>query len=298
MVFCTRFLLIFRCIISQLVINSLGMGLFIVPWGLQNIASVMDASLIIIKHLPIDKSKTATYWVWWYQEKWLSLKMKLAMGEVVKMAKERKEIKQKNRLPSGSVTLDKSFPSASTWVEWVTLSQLDQWLKAFENPIEAKDPLLRKRRWCLHIKSCMWFWEPSGAQTKWPLRFLVTRLDSILPVAMLPSTQMNQWVSLDYLNQLTGMEVVTGDTLHVHHLNSLPSHIPKVFHWSPEKQDVQLNPLPLFGKCLQCPPSSWLPIFTWDGSSFLACFSLPLAFLLLGKLAGQCCYGDLTLYLE
>lgn len=39
------------------------MGLFIVPWGLQNIASVMDASLIIIKHLPIDKSKTATYWV-------------------------------------------------------------------------------------------------------------------------------------------------------------------------------------------------------------------------------------------
>lgn len=39
------------------------------------------------------------------------------MGEVVKMAKERKGIKQKNIPPSGSVTLDELFSSVSPWVE-------------------------------------------------------------------------------------------------------------------------------------------------------------------------------------
>lgn len=39
------------------------MELFIVTWSLQNIASVMDTSLIIIKHLPIDEPKTAACWV-------------------------------------------------------------------------------------------------------------------------------------------------------------------------------------------------------------------------------------------
>lgn len=46
-------------------------------------------------------------------------------------------------------------------------------------------------------------------------------------------------------------------------------------------------------KCFKCPPGWWLPIFTWDGNTFLV-YPPPHAFLLVGKWAGWCCYEDLT----